>query len=465
MQIAQILSGYSLGEADLLRRAMGKKKKEEMDRQKIRFIDGAKEKGVDPRKAEGIFELVAKFAGYGFNKSHAAAYAWISYQTAYLKAHHPAAFLAASMSLDLANTDKLAVFHAEAKRAGVTIHPPCVNTSNADFCARNGTVVYALGAIKNVGFEAMRLVEIEREARGPFSNLFEFAERVDCRQVGRRGIEQLARAGAFDRVHPNRAEVLAAADFLCKYSAARHEEAASVQVGLFGSGPADVPRPKLPQASEWSAIEALDEERQAIGFYLSGHPLSAYRDVLERKNIGPAGPLLDDPSSAGRSVVLAGVVRDVVNRRSKSGKPFAWITLSDESCDYEVTAFSETLARHQALLEPGSPLIVSVNLDDQNGSLRLTLENVHRLEGGGGQEKAADSLAFTVCDMNALQAIRASLRACNQDEADGTLSLVLPLTDEGVEVVVALPEEFRGGEQSRRALQLIDGVGQIARAV
>ncbi|MEM9838801.1 MAG: DNA polymerase III subunit alpha [Pseudomonadota bacterium] len=465
MQIAQILSGYSLGEADLLRRAMGKKKKEEMDLQKIRFVDGAKERGVDAKKAESIFELVAKFAGYGFNKSHAAAYAWISYQTAYLKAHHTAAFLAASMSLDLANTDKLAVFHAEAKRSGVTVHPPCVNRSDADFRAENGGVVYALGAVKNVGFEAMRLVERERQAGGPFADLFDFAERVDCRQVGRRGIEQLAKAGAFDRVHPHRAEVLAAADFLCRYSSAHMEDVKSDQGGLFGAEAAAVPKPKLPKATAWNDTEALGHERQAIGFYLSGHPLSVFREELERKHIVPAAQILEDGDIAGRSVVLAGVVRDVTNRRSKSGKPFAWITFSDESCDYEVTAFSETLARHQALLEPGSPLIVSVNVDEQNGSTRLTLENVHKLKAGSAPGQSQnESLAVTVGDRNALPAIRASLRACKSAEDAGPLRLVLPLAEEGVEVVVDLPKEYRGGDESQRALRLIDGVGRIARA-
>ncbi|MEM7741752.1 MAG: DNA polymerase III subunit alpha, partial [Pseudomonadota bacterium] len=194
MQIAQTLSGYSLGEADVLRRAMGKKKKEEMDRQKRRFVDGAKERGVTKSKAESIFELVAKFAGYGFNKSHAAAYAWIAYQTAYLKAHHPAAFLAASMSLDFANTDKLAVFHGEAKRAGVPVHPPCINQSTADFRSRDGQVYYALGALKNVGFEAMRHIEETRDQGGAFHDLFDFSERIDGRLLGKRSLEQLARA-------------------------------------------------------------------------------------------------------------------------------------------------------------------------------------------------------------------------------------------------------------------------------
>ncbi|MEM1380379.1 MAG: DNA polymerase III subunit alpha [Pseudomonadota bacterium] len=460
MQIAQILSGYSLGEADLLRRAMGKKKKEEMDRQKIRFIDGAKERGVDASKAEGIFELVAKFAGYGFNKSHAAAYAWISYQTAYLKAHHPAAFLSASMSLDLANTDKLAVFHAEARRAKVVVHAPCVNRSNADFYARGGEVFYALGAVKNVGFEAMRLIENARVEGGPFTSLFDFAERVDCRQVGRRGVEQLARAGAFDAIHPHRAEVLAAADFLCRYSAAHMDDKTSAQGGLFGSGPAEIPRPKLPAAGPWSAMEQLDEERQAVGFYLSGHPLSEFRPELEVKNVPSADSIVHAEEIGTRSLVLAGVIREITNRRSKSGKPFAWITLSDESCDYEVTAFSETLARHHDLIQPGVPVLVSVTADDGTGTLRLTLEGVRPLK---KTERLghASGLAVTVGEPAAMSAIRASLRACATSDHDTELRLILPLSEENVEVVVTLPEDFKASPKSQGALQLINGVGPI----
>jgi DNA polymerase-3 subunit alpha len=214
MQIAQILAGYSLGEADLLRRAMGKKKKEEMDLQKIRFVAGAKEKGVPEEQSGSIFELVAKFAGYGFNKSHAAAYALISYQTGWLKANTPVEFLAASMSLDLSNTDKLAVFHQDARRFDITVRPPDVNRSGADFEVENGEVLYALGAVRNVGLEAMKHLVAIREEGGPFRDIFDFVERVDPKLVNKRAIENLARAGAFDCFDKNRAQIFASADVL-----------------------------------------------------------------------------------------------------------------------------------------------------------------------------------------------------------------------------------------------------------
>ncbi|HEX5776525.1 MAG TPA: DNA polymerase III subunit alpha, partial [Caulobacteraceae bacterium] len=282
MQIAQILAGYSLGEADLLRRAMGKKKKEEMDQQKARFVAGATERGVDAVQADSIFELVAKFAGYGFNKSHAAAYALIAYQTAWLKANAPVEFLAASMSLDISNTDKLAVFYQDAKRFQVPVRPPDVNRSGADFEVEDGEVLYALGAVRNVGPAAMQhLVEV-REQGGPFRDLFDFVERVDPRQVNKRALENLARAGAFDAIHNNRAQIVEAADTLIAHGQSIAADRASSQVSLFGDQ-GDAARPRLPRTEPWSQTQQLDEELAAVGFYLTGHPLEDMIDVLRRR--------------------------------------------------------------------------------------------------------------------------------------------------------------------------------------
>ncbi|MFY8140237.1 MAG: DNA polymerase III subunit alpha, partial [Caulobacter sp.] len=234
MKIAQVLAGYSLGEADLLRRAMGKKKKEEMDIQRARFIKGAAEKGVPDQQSGGIFDLVAKFAGYGFNKSHAAAYALISYQTGWLKANHPVEFFAASMSLDLSNTDKLAVFYQDARKFGVPVRAPDVNASSADFDVtwegEAGAVLYALGAIRNVGLEAMKHVVEVRESGGRFTDIFDFLERVDPRSVNKRALEGLAKAGAFDSIHPNRRQLFEQADVLMAYCQSVAAERASSQV-------------------------------------------------------------------------------------------------------------------------------------------------------------------------------------------------------------------------------------------
>ena len=230
MQIAQVMAGYSLGEADLLRRAMGKKIKSEMDAQRARFVDGAVANGIEADRAEYVFDLVAKFAGYGFNKSHAAAYALIAYQTAYLKANHPVEFMAATMSLDMTNTDKLNLFKQEVQRMGIRLLPPDLNKSDVVFAVaaageqNEGAIHYALAAVKNVGREAMAAVVAERAANGPFKDIWDFAGRLDPRQVNKRQVENLARAGAFDGLNPNRAQMLAAAELLLRFAGHAAEE-------------------------------------------------------------------------------------------------------------------------------------------------------------------------------------------------------------------------------------------------
>ncbi|HEX4741001.1 MAG TPA: DNA polymerase III subunit alpha, partial [Caulobacteraceae bacterium] len=250
MKIAQILAGYSLGEADLLRRAMGKKKKEEMDQQQARFLSGAAERGLDQAAAEDMFERMAKFAGYGFNKGHAAPYALIAYQTGWLKANAPVEFFAASMSLDISNTDKLAVFYQDARRQGVEILPPDINRSGADFEVAGGKVLYALGAVRNVGLAAMEHVIAVRESGGRFADIFDFLERIDPRQVNKRSLESLARAGAFDSLHPDRAQLAEAADTLIAYAQAAAADRASAQESLFGEG-AHASRPRLLRTAPW----------------------------------------------------------------------------------------------------------------------------------------------------------------------------------------------------------------------
>ncbi|MEM9421636.1 MAG: DNA polymerase III subunit alpha, partial [Pseudomonadota bacterium] len=460
MQIAQILSGYSLGEADLLRRAMGKKKKEEMDKQKVRFVDGARDNGVDPKKAEGIFELVAKFAGYGFNKSHAAAYAWISYQTAYLKANHTAAFLAATMSLDIALTDKLSVFVAEARRCDVTVVPPCVNQSEADFSVKGDEVYYALAAIKNVGSEAVSQIADVRRQGGAFKDIYDFIERMDARRLGKRGVEQLARAGAFDSIHLNRAQLLANAEFLLRYSASFHDEKASEQGGLFGAeSTTALARPELTVAEEWPSLERLEHERGALGFFLTGHPLDDYVDMLKER-----GVLSYDQVTAhvkeGRSVVqMAGIVREVTRRRSKSGKPFAWIGLSDRSGDYEVTVFSEVLSAIEAYLEPGERLFLSVTAEDQDGNLRLTGEAARRLDDAGPLGSSNDQLKVYVEEPGAFAGVRSRLENLpSTADTTGSLILVVTAPEAGVEVEVDVGVPIVANAAAKGSFKTIMGV-------
>src|SRR5690606_14845664 len=285
MQIAQELAGYSLGEADLLRRAMGKKIRAEMDRQRARFVEGAVERGVARSQADTIFDLLAKFADYGFNKSHAAAYAIVSYQTAYMKAHYPVEFLAASMTFDMSNTDKLAEYRRDALRLGIEVVPPSVLTSFRDFEVGDGRIFYALAAIKGVGEAAAQHIAEVRADR-PFASLEDFCERIDPRIVGKRVLESLIAAGALDCFGRDRAAMMAGIDLLTGLGAQAQRNAAQGMTDLFGAGYADRSEElRLPAVEPWPAAERLHREFQVAGFYLSAHPLDDYAPVLEKLRV------------------------------------------------------------------------------------------------------------------------------------------------------------------------------------
>ncbi len=464
MQIAQILSGYSLGEADLLRRAMGKKKKEEMDKQRVRFVEGAAEKGVDKKKASSIFDLVQKFAGYGFNKSHAAAYAFIAYQTAWLKANHPAEFLAASMSLDRSNTDKLAVFLKEARHSGVEVKPPHVNHSSSDFTVEDGAVVYALSAVKNVGEAAMALIADEREKSGPFTDLFDFAERVELKAVGKRALENLARAGAFDGLAAARGQAFAAADLLIRYSAQAEEERTSDQGALFAldAAPA-LDKPRLPAAPDETTLARLDEERASIGFYFSGHPLDDYERELARMRVTSFTEAVERAKSGGYAFKMAGVVRTVRRRRSKTGKPFAWVELSDASGEYEITIFQEVLKAADELLEPGALVIADVAAEDRDGDgdIRFTGNGVRSLDLAAAA--SVSQLRISITSERALEGVRRRLAAVKPANARerGDVVIAMRVGKKGRDVEITLPEPAACTPAMRGALKGVDGVADV----
>ena len=331
MQIAQVMAGYSLGGADLLRRAMGKKIAEEMAKERPKFIEGAKAThNVDAKKAGEVFDLLEKFANYGFNKSHAAAYAVVSYQTGWLKANHPVEFMAGVMNCDIHLTDKLSVYADEVRRGlQIEIVPPCVNRSDATFTVDEGKLVYALGALKNVGVEAMKLI-VEARGAKPFVTLFDFARRVDLKRVGKRPLEMLARAGAFDQLDSNRRRVFDSLEALVGYSAAVHESRASNQVSLFGEGGDDLPEPRLLPVADWMPADRLAEEHKAIGFYLSGHPLDDYLPALRRKKVMTLQELQDKAERDGAAVGRVGVIVSALQeRKSGRGTRFFRMNISD----------------------------------------------------------------------------------------------------------------------------------------
>jgi DNA polymerase-3 subunit alpha len=461
MKIAQVLAGYSLGEADLLRRAMGKKKKEEMDFQRARFIKGASEKGVPEEQSGGIFDLVAKFAGYGFNKSHAAAYALISFQTGWLKATHPVEFMAASMSLDLSNTDKLAVFYQDCRRFEVPVKAPDVNRSSADFDVAwddgVGSVLYALGAIRNVGLEAMKhLVEV-RETGGRFTDIFDFLERVDPKYVNKRALENLARAGAFDSFHTNRRQLVEQADTLMAYCQSVAAERASSQVSLFGGDQVGAGRPRLRPAEPWVGPEKLDQELAAVGFYLSGHPLEDMAPALKRKRVTFVAEATALAESGHEAFLMAGVVRRRQERASaRTGEKFAFVTFSDPTGEFECLFPPEQLRKCREVLEVGASIMVRVRAKSADGEVRFFGDDASKLD--TLIDDGAMGLRIHVSAKTAdPEALKARLERARAEGKGGEVSLVASL-DGRREVELKLPGRYRLDGALRGALKSAPGV-------
>ncbi|GAB6053485.1 DNA polymerase III subunit alpha [Magnetospira thiophila] len=459
MQIAQELAGYSLGGADLLRRAMGKKIAEEMEKQRKIFVDGAVAKGVPEKKASEIFDLVAKFASYGFNKSHAAAYALVAYQTAYLKANHPTEFMAASMTLDMNNTDKLNAFRQELARLKIEVRQPDVNRSEVTFSVeRDGqggaAVRYALAAIKNVGAEAVRTIVEERRAHGPFKDLHDFFDRLDSKAINKRQLENMVRAGAFDGLERNRQRLFKGLEALIAHASMATAERNSNQMGMFGDAGLQSNRPKLPEVAEWRPMEKLKEEFDAIGFYLSAHPLDAYKQALKRLHVVASAELLESGRSG--AVKLAGTVVAKKERVSAKGNRFAFVSLSDASGAYEITLFSEQLAQSRDLLETGTSLFIRAAAEFDNDRLRLTASSVELLDKVAGETDAG--LTLRLDRPEALPGLRDLL--AGEKRGRGEIRLLSRLEDQ-TEVEVRLPDRYAVSPTLVQSLTFLDGVIEV----
>jgi DNA polymerase-3 subunit alpha len=402
MQIAQVLAGYSLGGADLLRRAMGKKKPEEMAKQRAVFKEGAENNGIDPELAMKIFDLVEKFAGYGFNKSHSAAYALVSYQTMWLKAHYPAAFMAAVCSADMDNTDKVVPLIEECRRMGLKVEPPQVNLSQYKFTsADTKTLVYGLGAIKGVGEGAIESIVDERNAHGPYADLFEFCRRIDLRKANRRVMESLIRAGALDGLGANRASLMLQLPLALKLAEQHHEMQAVGQNDLFGMSdpqPAQTFAQVVPDnVEEWEDEQRLQGEKETLGLYLTGHPIDRYEAELRQiassriadlsLESGPGNPggTNGAPRRRGVPVVVAGLVVSTSHRQTQRGR-MGTILLDDRSGRIEATLFNETYEEHRDLLTTDRILVVSGNLsyDEFRGGLSLRADKLLTFEQARG---------------------------------------------------------------------------------
>jgi DNA polymerase-3 subunit alpha len=448
MQIAQVLAGFSLGEADVLRRAMGKKIKAEMDAQRDRFVNGAIDNGLAKANADEIFDLLAKFADYGFNKSHAAAYALIAYQTAWFKANYPVEFLAASMTLDKANTDKLAEFCNEARRLEIKVLPPSVRTSGANFETAESSgepaIRYALSAIKGVGEAQAQALA----ALGGVRDLTDFAAKLNPREANKRMLESLASAGAFDELEQNRARVFGAIEAILAYAHRREEERRAGQTALFGAGAED--RLPLPKADPWPLAELLQREFDAVGFFLSGHPLDAYAAILARLRVqrwADFARAVKQGASAGR---LAAAVLDRHERRTKSGSKMGIVSLSDQSGQYEAILFQEGLNQYRDVLEKGACLLLGLQANVEGEDVRARIVSAEPLDLAAS--RVQKGLRIFLRDENPLGQIAQRLSA----RGDGEVSLIL-LTASG-EVEMKLPGKFAVSPQVAGALKAIPGI-------
>ncbi|PWG01349.1 DNA polymerase III subunit alpha [Sphingosinicella humi] len=397
MQAAQVLAGYSLGEADLLRRAMGKKIQAEMDAQRERFVTGCAANDIAPAKANELFDLIDKFAGYGFNKSHAAAYALVAYQTAWVKAHYPVEFYAASMCFDMHQTDKLAIFVDDMRRLEIECRPPCINASEAEYTVEPSgeapfddaqdrhAVRYALGALKGVGEKAMEQLVDERRIKGPFKSLDDFANRVDPRLLNRRQIESLAGGGAFDVIAPNRASVHAAAETILAHAASAADARTSGQGGLFG-GESNVVPIRMPTVAAWSLAERMAQEKESFGFYFSAHPVDRYRHLAVANGAKSFADLgaMPAPADGGRSsAVMAGLVEEARWRTSARGRRYLMATLSDASGQFVATVFDDMVATQvEDAAKAGTCVLLGVELDRRPGeeAPRVTIRSIQSFE-------------------------------------------------------------------------------------
>jgi DNA polymerase III subunit alpha len=397
MQIASKLANYSLGEADLLRRAMGKKIEEEMDKQRSRFMAGAGENRLDPDKANHVFDLMANFAGYGFNKSHSAAYALIAYQTAYLKAKYPVEFWAALLSSEMSNQDKIVRFIAECRERGIPVLPPDINESRIDFTVVNGEIRFGLAAIKGVGQSAIEsILEVRSEKR--FTDLFDFCERVDLRRVNRRVIEALIKCGAFDSTGADRAKMIAAMDDALERGARLQREKEQGQTNLFAAFDEtgdDLPI-RWPDVSEWRESDRLAYEKESLGFYISGHPLDRYARELAALTNTDTEKIKDLPVKS--AVRVGGVVAAVQVKPTKKGTRMAFLTLEDMKGLVEVLVFSDLFETCQELLESDRPLLVSgeIIVDEKGGSTFNKIKGQEIVPLDGALEKMARFVVFEI---------------------------------------------------------------------
>jgi len=441
MQIAQVLAGYSLGAADLLRRAMGKKKPEEMAKQRAVFTEGALKRGVDEKTATHIFDLMEKFAGYGFNKSHSAAYALVSYQTAWLKAHYPAAFMAAVISSDMDNTDKVVTFIDECRDMGLEVIPPDINRCRYRFTITDErTILYGLGAIKGVGEAVIEAMIEAREKGGPFSDLFDFCQRIDLKKANRRVLETLIRSGAMDRLGPNRATLMDALPEALRIAEQRLRDAAMGQTDLFGLGGDAAGTGQYRPRREWDEEERLRGEKETLGLYLTGHPIERYLPELERFI---SSRIVDIKPTRNQVITVAGLIVAMNTRNSKRGGKLAFITLDDRSGRIELVVFPEDYERYRDLLVKDRLLVVEgdVSVDEYSGGYRVSAREIYDIE--GARSRFAKRLVIAVEQKRAGNGFIHSLAETLEPYREGGCPVAIDYRHVSASATVILGDQWR----------------------
>lgn len=462
MKAAQVLAGYSLGGADLLRRAMGKKIKEEMDAQRELFIQGSNDNHqIDEEKASEIFDQIAAFAGYGFNKAHTYAYALVAYQTAYLKAHYPVEFMAATMTYDMGNTDKLAFFRQQLNNMGIPLLLPDINKSEVEFAVQIEeelpSIRYALGALKGVGGAAMQSLTDERTQNGFYKDMYDLAQRCDAKVLNKRQMESLAAAGAFDSINPKRSEVMGSIETLLRYASMLAQEKESGQHSLFGGGQVELPKPPLPNLPPFEPLEKLEKEFKAVGFYLSAHPLDSMETQLERLNVTSYADiqrkLKTMPSSR---IKMAGIVTKKQEKVSAKGNRFAFVQLSDSTGVFEATVFSDVLSASRDILSTGSTVIAQLDVQIQGeDDIKFLAQHFEPLE--KAVDFATEEVTITLSDASRISEVKDILSASTY----GKVKFTIELSAKGRDLIISLPSSYAVNSDDLSRIRKIDGIDDV----
>jgi DNA polymerase III subunit alpha len=429
-----------------------------MAAQRERFVSGAVERGVEQDKADEIFDLLQRFADYGFNKSHAAAYALVAYQTAYLKANYPVELIAATMTLDLGNTDKLAEFRREAERLGIVVEPPSVNRGGREFDVADGRIIYSLAALRGVGGQAVEAI-VKARAEKPFEDLADFASRIEPRAVNKRALESLAAAGAFDCLEPRRARAFSAVDAMLAQSQRAGAEAASGQMDMLG-GIGVKPTLHVQEVEEWLPAERLNREYDAAGFFLSGHPLDDYASALKRLRVQSWAEFSRSVKAGAGAGRLAASVVSRVERRTKTGNKMGILGFSDPTGHFEAVIFSEGLMQFRDLLEPGSAVLLQVGGEAQGDEVRVRIHNVESLDEAAAKTQRGLRVVLQSPDPIELVAKRLNGGTSGRGDATGEVSFLLQL-DGGAEVEVKLPGRYPISPQIAGAMKAVPGVLEV----